>query len=85
MEWPGADPIAHSLCGLVFSGWHALYKYWCGFLLVCPMYVYPPGKSYLCVGHMKLVMNFIARKPPKGRVMSCQKKKKKSEGGIDFF
>lgn len=82
MEWPGADPTAHSLWGLFFSGWHALYKYRCVFLHVCPMYVYPSGKSCLCIGHMKSVMNFIARKPPKGRVVSCKKKK---GGGGDRF
>lgn len=40
----------------------------------CPMCIYPSEKPCPCTAHVELVMNFIARKPPEGRVVSCKKK-----------
>lgn len=47
------------------------------------MCIYPSGKPCPCTANVELVMNFIARKPPEGRVVSC-KKKKNEEKCISF-
>lgn len=44
------------------------------------MCVYLRGKPSPCIAHVELVMNFIARKPPEGRVA----KEKAGEKHISF-